>query len=173
MTTTHDSRRETIANLDRFEELARLEHHLGVLITLNENGSPQVSVVNCGIVIDPDSGERGIGLVARQGQKLRNLRRRPTATVVVRAGWEWIAASGPVSIGSPDDLATRARYSRLARDIFHAAGGTHPDLARYDAVMIEERRCTVLIRPERFSANPPGAEHRESEHTPAATEVRS
>ena len=31
--------------------------------------------------------------------------------------------------------------------------------------MIDERRCTVLLRPERFSTNPPGAEHRDSEHT--------
>ena len=73
------------------------------MITRNKDGSPQVSVVNCGIVIDPESRESCVGLVARQGQKLRNLRREPQATVVIRAGWEWIAVRGSVTIGSPDD----------------------------------------------------------------------
>ena len=29
--------------------------------------------------------------------------------------------------------------------------------------MIDERRCTVLLRPEHFSTNPPGAEHKHSD----------
>ena len=52
-------------NLDRLEELARQDHHLAVLVTLNEDGSPQVSVVNCGIVDDPGSHEPVVALVAR------------------------------------------------------------------------------------------------------------
>ena len=171
MTSTQDTQPSTIERLERFEELARLEHHLGVLITRNRDGSPQVSVVNCGVVTDPASHEQCVGLVARQGPKLQNLRRDPTATVVMRAGWEWIAVRGSVTIGAPDDPSTRASYSTLARDIFHAAGGRHDDLARFDAVMIDERRCTVLLRPERFSTNPPGAEHKETEHTPKEMEM--
>ena len=44
-----------MTDLDRLEELAQREHHLAVLITLNDDGSPQVSVVNCGIITDPRS----------------------------------------------------------------------------------------------------------------------
>ena len=44
-------------------------------------------------------------------------------------------------------------------DIYTAAGGSHPDLAEYDRVMTADRRTAVLLTPERFTTNPPGAEH--------------
>jgi hypothetical protein len=50
---------------------------------------------------------------------------------------------------------------QLLRDIFAAAGGAHPDLDEYDHVMADERRTAVLLRPERFTTNPPGTEHEE------------
>ncbi|MEO8692385.1 MAG: pyridoxamine 5'-phosphate oxidase family protein [Acidimicrobiales bacterium] len=149
--------------LERFEELARLEHHLAVMITRNKDGSPQVSVVNCGIVTDSVSGELRVAMVARRGRKLDNLRQRPIATLVVRAGWEWISVTGAVTIVDPAEEESGSRYRDLARAIFHAAGGVHRDLEVYDAVMIEEGRCPVLLRPERFSTNPPGAEHQDSD----------
>ena len=47
----------------------------------------------------------------------------------------------------------------LLRDVYAAAGGSHPDLAAYDRVMAVERRTVVLLTPDRFATNPPGAEH--------------
>jgi hypothetical protein len=70
--------------------------------------------------------------------------------------------TGPVTIVDADDLSGGADFTALLRDIFHAAGGTHPDLESYDRVMIAEGRCAVLIRPERFSTNPRSREHKES-----------
>jgi len=89
---------------------------------------------------------------------------RPRATLVFRAGWEWVAVTGPVELAGPDDdlpgLAADA-VPPLLRDVFHAAGGAHDDLDAYDRAMATERRTAVLIRPERFATNPPGTEHQE------------
>ena len=150
-----------MTNLDRLVELARRDHHLAVLITLNEDGSPQVSVVNCGVIVDPRSGEQCVALVARRGRKIVNLERRPLATLVVRAGWEWIGVTGRAAIIGADDLANSADFTALLRDIFHAAGGHHADLDEYDRVMVAEGRRAVLIEPQRFSTNPRGSDHKE------------
>lgn len=42
----------------------------------------------------------------------------------------------------------------LLRDVYHAAGGVHPDLAAYDAEMVADRRTAVLITPDHFTSNP-------------------
>ena len=149
------------AGLQRVVELGAQDHHLAVLITLDRDGSPQVSVVNCAVVDDPGGDGQCVALVARRGAKTRNLRGNPPATLVVRSGWEWIAVSGPATVISRDDGLPIERFEQLLRDVFHAAGGQHDDLATYDQVMAAERRCAVLIRPERFTSNPAGAEHRE------------
>ena len=53
----------------------------------------------------------------------------------------------------------RATFPVLLRDAYAAAGGSHPDLAEYDRAMAADRRTVVLLTPERFATNPPGAEH--------------
>jgi PPOX class probable F420-dependent enzyme len=149
------------AGLQRLVELAGHEHHLGVLITLDEDGTPQVSVVNFGVVDDPRGRGPRVAVVARRGAKLRNLTRNPLATIVVRAGWEWIAVRGTAEVIDHDDELGAERVRTLLRDVYRSAGGHHDDLETYDEVMAVERRCAVLIRPERFTTNPAGAEHRE------------
>ena len=80
-------------------------------------------------------------------------------------GWEWLAVHGPVELAGPDDPlpgvtdAAPDRLRLLLREVYAAAGGTHPDLAEYDRVMAADRRTAVLLRPERFTTNPAGAEH--------------
>ena len=145
--------------------IASADHWLGVLVTLDGAGEPQVSVVNAGVLPHPVTGAPRVALVARgRTAKLRNLRRHPRATIVFRAGWEWVAVEGPCELAGPDDplpgLAPD-RIPQLLRDIFHAAGGHHPDLAEYDRAMAAERRTAVLIEPARVITNPTGSEHRE------------
>jgi PPOX class probable F420-dependent enzyme len=145
--------------------IAGADRWLGVLVTLDAAGEPQVSVVNAGLLPHPVTGAPRVALVARgRTAKLRNLRRRPRATIVFRAGWEWAAVAGPCELAGPDDplpgLAPE-RIPQLLRDIFHAAGGHHPDLAAYDRAMAAERRTAVLIEPARIITNPRGSEHRE------------
>ena len=150
---------DTAAGLSRLTELAARERFLGVLVTTNADSSPQVSVLNAGVMASPLAADDGAGRVAAvimPGAKNRNLRARPEATLVVRAGWEWIAVRGAVTLVGPDDPhpdfdADRLRL--LLREVFHAAGGAHDDLETYDAVMLRERRCAVLVTPERFTTN--------------------
>ena len=150
---------DTEAGLARLTELAARERYLGVFVTTNGDGSPQVSVLNAGVLASPlsaDAGALRVGLVAMSAAKIRNLRVRPQATLVVRAGWEWIAVHGPVTLIGPDDAHPEIGDEQLRvllRDVFHAAGGVHDDLDTYDRVMRDERRVAVLIAPERFTTN--------------------
>jgi PPOX class probable F420-dependent enzyme len=147
------------------ERYGAAEHWLAVLVTVRGNGEPSASVVNAGILAHPVTGERVVAFVARGGTaKLANLRRQPRATLVFRAGWEWVGVSGPAELAGPDDPLPGLGPSALPgllRDIFHAAGGHHDDLAEYDRVMAGERRTAVLVRPQRFATNPPGTDHEE------------
>jgi PPOX class probable F420-dependent enzyme len=142
-----------MTDLKDFARLVALDHGLCVVSTLRADATIQSSVVNAGVLDHPISGQPVVGLVARGGsRKLVNLRARPRATVVVRAGWEWAAVEGPVDLAGPDDAfgdmdAERIRI--LLREIFTAAGGTHDDWDTYDRVMAEEHRTAVLITPER------------------------
>jgi hypothetical protein len=101
---------------------------------------------------------RSIGFTTRRGAaKLTHLRARPYASIVVRAGWQWAAAEGPVQLVGPDDPLAGVGAERLRvllREVFAAAGGTHDDWDTYDSVMADEGRAVVLIDPERVYSNP-------------------
>jgi PPOX class probable F420-dependent enzyme len=153
--------------LDLVRERGAADRWLAVLVTRRPDGEPSTSVVNAGVVPHPVTGAPRVAFVARGATaKLDNLRRHPRATLVFRAGWEWVSVAGPVELAGPDDPLPGldpADLPTLLRDIFHAAGGAHDDLTAYDAVMAREHRTAVLVTPERFATNPPGAEHRDSE----------
>ena len=86
-------------------------------------------------------------------RRLANLRARPQATVVVRAGWRWAAVEGRAKLVGPDDPlpgVTDEELRVLLRAVFTAAGGTHEDWDEYDRVMAEERRVAVLVEPARL-----------------------
>jgi hypothetical protein len=103
------------------------------------------------------TGEPVIAFTTRgRAAKLANLRARPRTTVVVRAGWEWVAAEGPVELAGPADHhpgVDAGGLRLLLREVFTAAGGTHDDWPTYDAVMAEERRAVVMVLPERVYSN--------------------
>jgi PPOX class probable F420-dependent enzyme len=142
-----------MADIAAFAELVPLDHGLCVVSTLRGDGSIQASVVNAGVLQHPLRDEQVVGLVAIGGsRKLHNLRADPRVTVVVRAGWRWVAVEGGAEIIGPDDPHSDVdgEASRLLlRQVFSAAGGTHDDWAEYDRVMAEERRAAVLITPRR------------------------
>ena len=158
---------DTRAGLARIDELGRRDHYLAVAITQRRSGEPAASVVNAGVLAHPVSGEQVVAFVARgRTAKLAHLRRTPRATLVFRAEWEWIGVSGAVELAGPDDPMEGIDAERLRvllRDIYHAAGGVHPDLDAYDREVVADRRTAVLITPERFTNNPTGADHQEDE----------
>src|SRR3954447_18923673 len=157
---------DTHAGLERIKELGRQDYFLAVAITQRRSGEPAASVVNAGVLDHPLTGEPVVAFVARgHTAKLTHLRRTPQATLVFRAGWEWIGVSGSVELAGPDDPLAGIDAERLRvllRDIYAAAGGVHPDLEEYDREMVADRRTAVLIHPEHFTNNPPGADHQEN-----------
>ena len=147
-----------MTDLADFARLVTLDHGLCVVSTLRADATIQSSVVNAGVLDHPVTGRPVAALVARgHSRKLVNLRARPRATVVVRAGWQWVSAEGPAVLAGRDDPfgALDAEGIRLLlRAVFTAAGGTHDDWDTYDRVMAEERRTAVLITPDRVYSNP-------------------
>ena len=146
-----------MTDIGDFARLVPLDHGLVVVSTLRGDGTVQASVVNAGVLKHPVSGTQIVGLVAAGGtRKLANLRARPRATVVIRAGWEWATVEGPVELVGPDDPAPgidAEGLRLLLRHVFTAAGGTHDDWDTYDKVMADERRTAVLVTPERVYSN--------------------
>ena len=147
-----------MATLDDFASLLEVEQGLVVVCTNRADGSIQASVVNAGVLDHPVDGEPVVAFVAVGGSaKLRHLRARPQTTVVLRAGWEWVAVEGEATLAGPDDQlpgldADAVRL--LLRDVFTAAGGTHDDFDEYDRVMAEQRRAAVLVQPRRIYGVP-------------------
>lgn len=125
-----------------------------VLVTQRANGGMQASVVSAGVMAHPSGGQEVVALVARgRTVKLANLRRNAAATVIFRAGHEWLSVEGRADLIGPDDAFAGFAVEgvpQLLRDVFTAAGGTHDNWPEYDRVMAEDRRCAVLVRPERI-----------------------
>ena len=147
-----------MTDLADFGRLVPREHGLIVISTLRADANIQSSVVNAGVLNHPFTGQPAVGIVVRGGtRKLDNLRARPRATVVIRAGWEWAAAEGTTELAGPDDPlpgVDAERLRLLLREIFTAAGGSHDDWDTYDQVMAKERRAAVLLTPHRVYSNP-------------------
>src|SRR5215469_17499871 len=129
---------------------------LAVISTARADGTIQSSVVNAGVLADPESGQEVVAFVTYGRVKLGNLRMRPQITVTFRAGWQWAAIEGTARIIGPDDPAPGVDAERLRllrREVFAAAGGTHEDWDEYDRVMERERRAAVLVTPTRVYSN--------------------
>jgi PPOX class probable F420-dependent enzyme len=146
-----------VTDLADFQRLVGQDAGLCVVSTLRADTTIHSAVVNAGVLPHPVTGVLGVGFVSPGGtRKLAHLRARPRATVVVRAGWQWAAAEGPVDLVGPDDprQGIDAEGLRLLlRAVFSAAGGTHDDWDTYDRVMAEEHRTAVLLTPDRVYSN--------------------
>jgi PPOX class probable F420-dependent enzyme len=143
-----------MSDLDVFAKFAGMEHGLAVISTARADGTIQSSVVNAGVMNHPVSGKPVVAFVAAGSSKrLNNLRARPHATIVLRAGWQWAGVEGSVQLIGPDEPVDGVDIPALLRDIFKAAGGTHEDWNEYDLVMAKERRVAVLIDPTRVYGN--------------------
>ncbi|MFI5265829.1 MAG: TIGR03618 family F420-dependent PPOX class oxidoreductase [Chloroflexota bacterium] len=146
-----------MADLELVRTLAAAEHY-AVIGTLRASGAMQASVVTAGVTEHPLGAAPVIGFVARgRSVKLANVRRDPRLTVVFRNGHEWVTVEGRADLIGPDDDFhgfEPARVPQLLRDVFVAAGGTHDNWPEYDRVMAEDRRCAVLVHPERIYSRP-------------------
>jgi hypothetical protein len=146
-----------VSSVEEFGRLVPGDHGLVVVSTARADGTIQSSVVNAGVIAHPVTGAQVVALVSRgDAHRLKNLRERPYASVVIRVGWQWAGVEGTVQLAGPDDPmpgVDAERLRLLLREIFTAAGGAHEDFATYDRVMLEERRTAVLVASARRSGN--------------------
>ena len=142
-----------MTDLADFTGLVARDHGLAVVSTLRPDATISSSVVNAGVLPHPITGVQAVAFVSRgDARRLDYLRATPRVTVLLRAGWQWAAAEGPVQLCGPGDPlpGIDAEGLRLLlRAIFTAAGGTHDDWDTYDRVMAQERRTAVLMIPDR------------------------
>ncbi|MFF0108833.1 PPOX class F420-dependent oxidoreductase [Streptomyces hirsutus] len=119
----------------------------GVLVTLKQDGRPQLSNVNHAYYPD----ERLIRVSITDGRaKTRNLRRDPRASYHVTTSdrWAYTVAEGTAELSpvaaDPHD-GTVEELIRLYRDV----NGEHPDWDDYRAAMVRDRRLVLRLRVER------------------------
>ena len=126
-------------------EFAR-NNRRSVLVTLRQNGRPQLSNVMHHV---SDDGVIRISITADRA-KYKNLSREPWAALHVTREdfWAYAVLEGDVELApvatSPDD----ATVEELV-EYYRAASGEHPDWAEYRAAMVAERRTVVRLRPNR------------------------
>ncbi len=146
-----------MADIELVRRLVAADHGLAIVCTTRRDGTIQSSLVNAGVAPHPLDGHDVLAFVARgDALKLRHLRLRPYANVVLRAGWEWVAVEGATTLVGPDDPLPGfepAGLPELLRAVFRTAGGMHDDWSEYDRVMAAERRTAVLVEPGRITSN--------------------
>ena len=77
--------------------------------------------------------------------------------LVIRAGWQWVAAEGPVELARRTTCCLASTRSGCGSCCVRSSP---PPVARtttgptYDKVMADERRTAVLVTPDRIYANP-------------------
>lgn len=118
----------------------RNNHH-AVLATHRRGGDVQQSPV---LAVADDEG-RVLISTRETAMKVRNLRRRPRASICVfspKFFGEWVQITGAVEIVSlPEAMELLIEYYRLA-------SGEHENWAEYAAAMEAERRCVLILHPE-------------------------
>ena len=141
-------------SLEHVRSFLAEENGLAVVSTVRADGSVLSSVVNCGVIDHPISGEPRVGFVSVGGAaRLGHIRKGSRVTATARRGWKWVSVTGPTELIGPDDNANELDPDQirvLLRDIFTAAGGTHDDWDTYDRAMLDEGRTAVLIEPDRI-----------------------
>ncbi len=141
-------------DLTRARELVAKESGLSVAVVYRADGSAATSVVNAGVLAHPVTGQQVLAFVVRgHAKKLRHLRRNPRTTVVIRAGWEWVAVEGTVELAGPGDRVDGfaiEQLPHLLRSVYAAAvGGTPEDWTGLDAEMKAEGHTAALLSPSR------------------------
>jgi PPOX class probable F420-dependent enzyme len=147
-----------VASLHDARRLIGLDNALATLSTIRADGSIQTTVVNAGIVDHPVHGVEVAAFVARGGtHKIVHLRARPTAALLWRAGWAWVAVEGTTELCGPDDHLAGidgAACAALFRRIMEAAGVDQDDWDEFDRIAAAEGRTAVLLTPRRIYQNP-------------------
>ena len=137
----------TIATVRRVGRAELLEfirpRHRATLVTTKADGSPQLSLVTCGVDIE---GRIVISTYPERAKAI-NLRRRPQASVCIQSD-EWNGAYVQVDgtaevIDLPESVEPLVEY-------FRCISGEHPDWDEYRAAMVKQGKSLIRITPDRW-----------------------
>ena len=145
--------------MDDVKQYLATDTGLAVISTTQADGRVLSTLVNCGVIDHPVTGEPRVAMVSGgSAARLGHVRRGSEVTVAVTRGWNWVGITGPAELIGPadpnDDLDADATRL-LLRQVFTAAGGTHDDFEEFDRAMVEDGRTAVLIEPLRIIGNSP------------------
>ena len=147
-----------MSDIEIFSNYLSAETGLATVSTTQADGRILSTVVNCGMIEHPLTGDTCVAFVSGgNAARLKHVDRGSQVTVSVRRGWSWSSATGPADLIRPESLpeGINAEEMRLLlREVFHAAGGVHDDLEEYDRAMAEEKRVVVCVIPDRILGNP-------------------
>jgi len=114
------------------------DNHRGVMITRRSDGGLQTSPVTVGI----DGGGKVVISSRETAYKVRNLRRRPTATLCVFTDTffgPWVQLEGTAEI-----VPLPQAMDGLV-DYYRRISGEHPDWDDYRRAMVEQQRVLVRV----------------------------
>jgi len=147
-----------MSDIEIFSNYLSEETGLATISTSQVDGRVLSSVVNCGMIEHPLTGDVCVALVSgSKATRLKHIDRGSQVTISVRRGWAWSSATGPADLIRPEKLPEgidTEQMRLLLREVFHAAGGVHDDLEEYDRAMAQEKRVVVCVTPERILGNP-------------------
>lgn len=133
-----------LATADRVDLLALLEfirpRHAMVLTTFRADGSLQSSPVTGGV------DEQGRIVIASYPQRAKsaNLRRRPTASVLVLSD---VFNDAYVQVDGDAEVIDLPEAVEPLVDYYRAVAGEHPDWAEYRQAMVDQGKCLIRITP--------------------------
>jgi PPOX class probable F420-dependent enzyme len=133
---------DTKVDRDALEEFLRPRHH-AILGTVRSDGDIQMSPVTMGV------GQDGSVLISSYPEraKVRNLRRRPQASVCVLSdsfGDPWVQLTGTATVVDlPDALDGLVEY-------FRSISGEHPDWDEYRQAMVTQGKVLLKIEIQRW-----------------------
>jgi PPOX class probable F420-dependent enzyme len=131
-----------IVGRTELEDFVRPRHQ-GILLTTRRDGRPQSSLVTMGI----DVAGRIVVSSYPERAKVLNIRRNPLASMIVMSddfGGEWVHIDGRAEIiDLPDAIDGLVEY-------FRVISGEHPDWEEYRQAMVDQGKCLIRLRIERW-----------------------
>ena len=147
-----------MSDIEIFSNYLSEETGLVTVSTTQVDGRVLSSVVNCGMIEHPLTGDTCVAFVSgSKAARLKHIDRGSQVTITARRGWAWSSVTGPADLIRPEQVPEsidKEQMRLLLREVFHAAGGVHDDLEEYDRAMAQERRVVVCVTPERVLGNP-------------------
>ena len=132
----------TVVDRVGLEEFVRPRHR-AVVITVRGDGTPQASLVTCGL----DDAGRIVVSTYPERAKAVNARRNPSVSVVVMSdefNGPFVQVDGRAEVlDLPDALEPLVDYYRCI-------SGEHPDWDGYRAAMVEQGKVLLRVTPERW-----------------------